>query len=83
MNELPQVLNAFGGWLASHLWQMSIELALLAAGVAPALFLLRTRSASLRPLVWCLVLAKPVMTFLIALTCPPQTSPRAVLRSWA
>ena len=66
MNEAIQLANAFGRWLYGHLWQMSIELAVLAVVVFAAIALLRIRSAALRHLFWCLLLAKPVATFLIA-----------------
>ena len=66
MSELIEVLNGFGRWLVAHLWQMSIELVILAAVVAAAIWLLRVRSPGMRHLFWCVVLAKPVATFLIA-----------------
>ena len=66
MLQLVELLNRFGQWLMAHLWQMSIELAILAAVVAAVVWLLRVRSPALRHLFWGLVLAKPVATFLIA-----------------
>ena len=66
MLRVVSLLNEFGRWLVSHLGQMSVELAILAAVVLAALYLLRVRSPKLRHLFWCLVLAKPVATFLIA-----------------
>ena len=66
MLRVVSLLNEFGRWLVSHLGQMSIELTILAAVVLAALYLLRVRSPKLRHLFWCLVLAKPVATFLIA-----------------
>ncbi|MFH1569666.1 MAG: M56 family metallopeptidase, partial [Gemmatimonadota bacterium] len=61
-----EVLNAFGAWLVPTLARLSLELAILAAVVAAALFAFRVRSPRLRHAFWGLVLAKPVATFLVA-----------------
>jgi len=66
MLRVVSLLNEFGRWLVSHLGQMSIELAILAGVVLAALYLLRVRWPKLRHLFWCLVLAKPLITFVIA-----------------
>jgi len=66
MLQLVEMSNAFGRWLVGQLWQMSIELAILAGVVLAVLYLLRVKSPTLRHAFWCLVLAKPVVTFLIA-----------------
>ncbi|MFH1571829.1 MAG: M56 family metallopeptidase [Gemmatimonadota bacterium] len=61
-----EVLNAFGGWLVPTLARLSLELAILAAVVAAAVFAFRVRSPRWRHAFWGLVLAKPVATFLVA-----------------
>ena len=61
-----EYLNNFGQWLIEHLWQMSIELVLLGTIVALIIFLFRIKSPTLRHLFYGLILAKPVITFLIA-----------------
>ncbi len=66
MIPLIETLSALGGWLGDHLWRLSVELAVLAAVVWVALRLLRVRSPAVRHLFWCLVLAKPVATMLVA-----------------
>lgn len=66
MSSLALLMNEFGRWLVVHLWQLSIELAILAAVVLVAIHMLRVRSGRLRHMFWCLVLAKPVATFLVA-----------------
>jgi len=66
MSQFVEILNAFGRWLVGQLWQMSIELTILAGVVLAVLYLLRVKSPTLRHAFWCLVLAKPVATFLIA-----------------
>jgi beta-lactamase regulating signal transducer with metallopeptidase domain len=66
MVRLVELLNAFGQWLVAHLGRMSVELAILAVVVLGAIWLLRVKSPKFRHLFWCLVLAKPVATFLIA-----------------
>ncbi|MDP6038592.1 MAG: hypothetical protein QGG64_08590, partial [Candidatus Latescibacteria bacterium] len=66
INQSVELANAFGRWLFDQLWQMSVELAVLAIVVYGAIMLLRIQSTALRHLFWCLLLAKPVATFLIA-----------------
>ena len=66
MIHLTELLNSLGRWLVANLWQMSIELAILAAVVAAAIYLLRIKSPAWRHLFWSLVLAKPLVTLLIA-----------------
>lgn len=66
MTNAVSLLNTFGRWLVDHLGHMSLELAILAAVVFLAIKLLRIHSAAMRHLFWGLVLAKPVVTFLIA-----------------
>ena len=66
MLNATSLLNRFGHWLASNLVQMSLELTILAMVVLAAIYLLRIKSPRLRHLFWCLVLAKPVTTLLIA-----------------
>jgi len=66
MIQLVELTNRFGRWLADHLWQMSVELAILAAVVLGVVWLLRVRSAAVRHAFWGLVLAKPVAMFLVA-----------------
>ena len=82
MSQLIDLLNTFGHWLIEHLWKMSIELAIFAAVVAAVIYLLRVRSPAIRHWFWCLVLAKPVVTFLIAsplslywFLVPPRVEP--------
>lgn len=59
-------LNIFGEWLAANLWRLSVEMLILAGVVFFAIWLFRIKSPSIRHLFWCVVLAKPVFTFLIA-----------------
>ncbi|MFO7956733.1 MAG: hypothetical protein R6X33_06495 [Candidatus Brocadiia bacterium] len=66
MTQLVQLLNEFGGWLLRHLGRLSIEFVVLAIVVLVVIRLLRVHSPRLRHLFWGLVLAKPVVTFLIA-----------------
>jgi len=66
MDTFVETANGFGQWLVVHLRQMSIELTILAGVVLAVLYLLRIRSPALRHAFWCLVLAKPVATFLLA-----------------
>ncbi len=66
MAALVERLNHLGQWLFENLWQLSIELAVLALVVLGAIRLLRIRSPRLRHLFWCLVLVKPVATLLVA-----------------
>ncbi|HUS47274.1 MAG TPA: hypothetical protein VM098_04090 [Phycisphaerae bacterium] len=66
MGSFAETLNGFGRWLVGRLWQMSLELAILAVVVVAVILLLRIRSPRLRHLFWCLVLAKPVAVFVIA-----------------
>ena len=65
MIELVELLNHFGRWLADRLWQMSLELAILAAVVLAVIWLLRVRSPAVRHALRGLVLAKPVVMFLV------------------
>ncbi|MBN1342852.1 MAG: M48 family metalloprotease [Phycisphaerae bacterium] len=58
-------LNRFGQWLVARMWQMSIELTILAAVVLLVIYLLRIKSPTIRHAFCCLILAKPVATFLI------------------
>ncbi len=66
MTPLVETLNHLGRWLLPHLRQMSIELAVLAGVVLAVIYVLRVKSPALRHAFWCLVLAKPVVTFLVA-----------------
>ncbi len=66
MSPLAETLNRFGAWLVENLWHMSVELAILAGVVVAVIWLLRIQSPPLRHAFWCLVLAKPVATFLVA-----------------
>ena len=66
MLNAVSLLNRFGHWLAANLGQMSVELTILAIIVLVTIYLLRVKSPRLRHLFWCLVLAKPVTTLLIA-----------------
>ncbi|HUW81463.1 MAG TPA: M56 family metallopeptidase [Phycisphaerae bacterium] len=66
MSPLAETLNRFGAWLVENLWHMSVELAILAGVVVAVIWLLRIKSPPLRHAFWCLVLAKPVATFLVA-----------------
>jgi beta-lactamase regulating signal transducer with metallopeptidase domain/RimJ/RimL family protein N-acetyltransferase len=61
-----ETLNGFGRWLVPYLGRLSLELAVLAAVVLAAIVALRVRSARLRHVFWGLVLAKPVVTLLVA-----------------
>ncbi len=60
------MLNESGRWLVAQLGRMSVELAILAGVVLVALYVLRVKSPALRHLFWGLLLAKPVLTFLVA-----------------
>jgi beta-lactamase regulating signal transducer with metallopeptidase domain len=64
--EAVALLNRLGVWLVGHLWMLSLELAVLAGAIFAAIRLLRVRSPRMRHLFWSLVLAKPVVTFLVA-----------------
>ncbi len=66
MNSTMLLLNESGRWLVAQLGRMSMELAILAGVVLIALYVLRVKSPSLRHLFWGLLLAKPVLTFLVA-----------------
>ncbi|MDD5706567.1 MAG: M56 family metallopeptidase [Kiritimatiellae bacterium] len=66
MSEIVGLANLCGRWLVAHLGSLSLELAVLTVVVFAVIRLLRIRSAALRHLFWGLVLAKPVVTFLIA-----------------
>ena len=66
MTQLVDLLNTFGAWLLKSMLGLSLELGVLAAVVLVVIYLLKVRSPRLRHLFWCLVLAKPVVTFLIA-----------------
>lgn len=61
-----ETLNAVGRWLVPFLVQLSLELAVLAGIVVALLFALRVRSPRLRSAFWAMVLAKPVVSLLIA-----------------
>jgi len=65
-NQAVELANVFGRWLFQHFWQMSTELAILAAVVYAAISVLRIRSSALRHLFWCLLLIKPLATFAVA-----------------
>jgi len=66
MTLWTEVLNDFGRWLYTHLWPLSIELAILALAVPVILYLLRLKSPGLRYLFWGLVLIKPLVSFFVA-----------------
>jgi len=66
MTLWTEVLNDFGRWLYTHLWPLSIELAILALAVPVVLYLLRLKSPGLRYLFWGLVLIKPLVSFFVA-----------------
>ncbi len=66
MTQLIEVLNALGRWLVGHLWQLSIELAVLTVVVVVAIYVLRIKSPALRHAFWGLVLIKPLVTVLVA-----------------
>jgi len=66
MMDFIHVLNRVGQWLFENLWQLSVELAVLAAVVAIVIALLRVKSPAMRGAFWFLVLLKPVATLLIA-----------------
>ena len=66
MNNMIVLLNEFGRWLVMHLGRMSMELALLTGIVLALVYLLRVKSPALRYMFWGLLLAKPVITLLIA-----------------
>ena len=75
------LLNESGRQLVAHLWQMSLELTILAGIVLVALHVLRVKSPVLRHLFWSLLLAKPLVMFLVAspltlygLLLPPMES---------
>lgn len=93
MTEPVAALNQLGRWLLSNLGRLSIELAILAGVVLAVLALLKVRSPRLRHLFWGLVLAKPVVTFLVASPLslywflrpptpepPPAAAPVSVMR---
>ena len=61
-----EALNAVGRWLVPLLGQLSLELVVLAAIVMAVLIALRVRSPRLRSAFWVIVLAKPVVSLLIA-----------------
>ena len=64
--HVVEMLNGLGRWLMGHLWQLSIELVVLAVVVMLAIFVLRIKSPALRHVFWGLVLIKPVVTLLVA-----------------
>jgi beta-lactamase regulating signal transducer with metallopeptidase domain len=66
MTPFVDTLNALGGWLLPYLARLSVELVVLAMVVLVATRALRVRSARLRYLFWGLILAKPVVTLLVA-----------------
>ncbi len=66
MHTGVMLLNESGRWLVAQLGRMSVELAILAGIVLIALYVLRVKSPALRHLFWGLLLAKPVVTFLVA-----------------
>ena len=66
MHSAMPLLNESGRWLVAQLGRMSMELAILAGVVLLALYVLRVKSPALRHLFWGLLLAKPVLTFLVA-----------------
>jgi beta-lactamase regulating signal transducer with metallopeptidase domain len=66
MNNMIVLLNEFGRWLVMHLGRMSMELALLTGIVLALVYLLRVKSPALRYMFWGLLLAKPVITLLVA-----------------
>lgn len=66
MTSTILMMNELGRWLAAHLGRMSVELAILAALVLVVLHALRVKSPALRHAFWSLLLAKPVVTFLVA-----------------
>ena len=71
MTLWTEVLNDFGRWLYTHLWPLSIELAILALAVPVVLYLLRLKSPGLRYLFWGLVLIKPLVSFFVASPVSP------------
>ena len=66
MDQAIRLANTFGRWLFDQLWQMSLELAVLAVVIYAVIAILKPQSAALRHIFWGLLLAKPVVTFLIA-----------------
>ncbi len=66
MDTAITLLNESGRWLVAQLGRMSVELAILAGIVLIALYVLRVKSPALRHLFWGLLLAKPLVTFLVA-----------------
>ena len=66
MNVIAGTLNNLGAWLIRNLLQMSIELLILAIIVMLVILVFRIKSPTLRHLCCCLILAKPVVPFLIA-----------------
>ncbi|MBN1556429.1 MAG: M56 family metallopeptidase [Phycisphaerae bacterium] len=66
MRNFIETLNTLGEWLVENLRLLSVELLILAGIVVAILFLLRVRSPRVRHMFWLLVLAKPVVTLLIA-----------------
>lgn len=61
-----EALNGTGRWLFGLLGRLSLELAILALVVAAVVWALRLRSPVLRHAFWGLVLAKPLVTLLVA-----------------
>jgi len=61
-----QILNAFGHWLIPRMAQLSLEVVVLAAVVVAVVCGLRVASARLRQAFWATVLAKPLVSLLIA-----------------
>lgn len=66
MDSATKLLNESGYWLVVQLGRMSIELVILAAVVLVAVYVLRVKSPAARHLFWGLLLAKPVVTLLVA-----------------
>ncbi len=66
MMHLTGMLNGLGRWLVGHVWQLSVELVVLAVVVMLAIYVLRIKSPALRHAFWGLVLIKPVVTLLVA-----------------
>jgi beta-lactamase regulating signal transducer with metallopeptidase domain/HEAT repeat protein len=59
-------LNELGRQLAGLFWQMSLEIAILAAIVLGVISLFRIKSPAMRYAFWCLVLIKPVASLVVA-----------------
>lgn len=66
MDAIIALLNESGRWLIFQLGRMSLELFFLAAIVLAVLYILRVKSPAVRHLFLGLLLAKPVVTFLVA-----------------